>query len=179
VVDEREVGLALGAVDYFVKPIERGALLSMLERHGVAKELPEQPAILVIDTDPERLAGLERWLRECGYRVSPALSAAQALATTREQRFDLIVFENGLAGPDDEPMLDALREEPSAATIPVVVLTSGEITADDWHLAILIGSDSPVLGVISREDLSPEHLRRWLGEAPVAAAPAADEPVLA
>ena len=176
VVDEREVGLALGAVDYFVKPIERVALLSMLERHGVAPEPPQQPAILVIDTDPDQLAGLERWLRECGYRVSPALSAAQALATTREQRFDLIIFENGLAGPDDEPMLDALREEPSAAAIPVVVLTSGEITADDWHLAILIGSDSPVLGVISRADLSPDHLRRWLddgGSAPIDAAPAA------
>jgi len=196
VVDEREVGLALGAVDYFVKPIERGALLSMLERHGVAPEPAVEPApavapesapapaaqqvpasqqaaeaapaqppgILVIDTDPDALAGFEAWLRECGHRVTVALSAAQSLAMIRDQRFGLIMFEAGLDGPDGAPMVDALRTQPAAAEIPVVVLTNGEITAADGHLAGWIGPDSPVLGVISRADLSPDHLRRWLGE---------------
>jgi CheY-like chemotaxis protein len=165
VVDEREVALALGAVDYFVKPVERGALLSMLERHGVAQEPAERPGILAIDTDPDSLAALENWLRECGHRVTPALSAAEALALTHVGRFELIMFEAGLPGPDGGPMLDALRSEPNAAGTPVVVLTTGEITAADGHLAGLIGPDSPVLSVISRADLSPEHLRRWLDEA--------------
>jgi signal transduction histidine kinase/CheY-like chemotaxis protein len=178
VVDEREVGLALGAVDFFVKPIERGALLSMLERHGVTPEPAERPGVLVIDTDPDALAGLEAWLRECGHRVTAALSAAQGLAMIRDQTFDLIMFEAGIEGPDGDPMLDALRAQPAAVETPVVVLTNGEITAADGHLAGLIGPDSPVLGVISRVDLSPDHVRRWLGD-DATATPATAEPALA
>jgi signal transduction histidine kinase/CheY-like chemotaxis protein len=163
VVDEREVGLALGAVDYFVKPIERGALLSLVERHGVDLDVAVPPGILVVDPDPDSLAGIESRLREWGHRVTPALSAAEAFALTRGHRFDLIMFDADLSGPAGEPMLDALRAEPAAAGTPVVVLTSGEITAADGYLAGLIGSGGPVLGVISRTDLRSEHLRRWLG----------------
>jgi DNA-binding response OmpR family regulator/anti-sigma regulatory factor (Ser/Thr protein kinase) len=179
VVDEREVGLALGAVDYFVKPIERGALLSLVERHGVEPELAMRPGVLVIDTDPHALVGIEGRLRAWGHRVTPALSAAEALAMTRGQRFDLIMFDAGLPGPAGEPMLEALRAEPAAAGTPVVVLTSGEIPAADVYLAGLIGSGSPVLGVISRTDLSAEHLHRWLGADMTSARIIDGEPALA
>jgi len=97
----------------------------------------------------------------------------------RDQRFGLIMFEAGLDGPDGAPMVDALRTQPAAAEIPVVVLTNGEITAADGHLAGWIGPDSPVLGVISRADLSPDHLRRWLGEGEGADATAVQLPVTA
>jgi hypothetical protein len=75
-------------------------------------------------------------------------------------------------------MLEALRTQPASVETPVVVLTGGEITAADVHLAGLIGPDSPVLGVISRADLSPEHLRRWLGEEAAPTPVTAAEPAL-
>ncbi len=34
-LDDTDVGVALGAVDYFVKPVDRHTLLSWLARHGL------------------------------------------------------------------------------------------------------------------------------------------------
>src|SRR6266516_523250 len=52
-LDEHDVGLALGAVDYLVKPIDKDTLLTRLSRHGLLAGLPEGPAAgLVVDDDP-------------------------------------------------------------------------------------------------------------------------------
>ncbi|HSK52108.1 MAG TPA: ATP-binding protein, partial [Clostridia bacterium] len=80
VVDERNVGLALGAVDYFVKPIERDALLARLERHTFLAKVRYQPVdVLAIDDDPVALDMIDATLAPFGFAVHRARSGQEGL----------------------------------------------------------------------------------------------------
>ena len=73
VVDERDVGLALGAVDYLVKPIDRDALLASLGRLTLTTKVQSRSVrILVVDDEPATLDMLEQTLGEAGFEVTRA-----------------------------------------------------------------------------------------------------------
>jgi CheY-like chemotaxis protein len=59
-VDDRNVGFSLGAVDFINKPIDRDRLLSVLATHCVRPE--RQPRALIIDDDPGNRDVLRRIL---------------------------------------------------------------------------------------------------------------------
>ena len=89
VVEEREVGLALGAADYLVKPIHRAALLSCIARYvkaaprgGTGKRVlvvDDEAATLVVDACRARARGLrgrDRAGRSRGARMGPATASS-------------------------------------------------------------------------------------------------------
>jgi CheY-like chemotaxis protein len=61
IVDDRNLGYALGAADYLTKPIDRERLVAVLARHR-----PQLP-ILVVDDDPTLRELLRRTLEREGY----------------------------------------------------------------------------------------------------------------
>jgi CheY-like chemotaxis protein len=173
VVDEREVGLALGAVDYFVKPVERNVLLAWLARHGLLPAPADgRPRVLAVDANPATLIVLERWLRHEGVTVVPARTAADALRLAREDRFDLVMCDLLLPDLDGFTFLGALHDEPASRDVPVLVLTDANLPDPEK-----VRLSDKILGVVSRDDLEPTELRRWLTRAirpiPPEAAPAA------
>src|SRR5207237_6870269 len=62
VVDERNIGFALGASDYLLKPIERNALLEAVQKHLPAKD-HQGEKILVVDDDRQTLELIGHVLR--------------------------------------------------------------------------------------------------------------------
>ncbi|HWH68492.1 MAG TPA: response regulator, partial [Candidatus Sulfotelmatobacter sp.] len=86
--------------------------------------------VLLVEDDlrmPEVLAGL---LLDDQITLSSAKDAAEALARVREQRFDLILLDLGLPGMNGFDLLRALKELPLAHSVPVIVLTAWNSTAD-------------------------------------------------
>src|SRR5437660_12644033 len=66
VVDQKRMGLALGAVEYLVKPVNKNIFLEAIHQHvhpgnSVAKN------ILLVDDDPKTLDLLSNILRSAGY----------------------------------------------------------------------------------------------------------------
>ncbi|GIJ73681.1 ATP-binding protein [Virgisporangium ochraceum] len=173
VVDDRDVALALGAVDHFVKPVERDALLDAMARNTVGQRRPE---VLVVDPDEPAREHIGQWLRDCGVGAVLAGSVTDATGLAQGRHFDLVLCNAAVTGPDDTPALDALRAAPATRTVPLVMMTDGTMTPADVLLAGLMagpptdgGDDpanrpAPVLGVVSRADLGARHLQRWLGE---------------
>jgi signal transduction histidine kinase/CheY-like chemotaxis protein len=153
VVDDREAALALGAVDYFVKPVERRALLDSMARNAAT---PRRPEILVIDPDSASRERIGAWLGECAVVATSAGNVPDALAAAADRKLDLILCDAALTDTD------ALRASPTTAATPVVMLTDGSLSATDALLAGLLSA--PVLGVVSKADLDAQHLRRWLAE---------------
>ncbi len=78
IVDDRNLGYALGAADYLTKPIDRERLLAVLARHR-----RDRPVLIVEDDAPLREL-LRRLLEREGYAVVEADNGQAALERLRE-----------------------------------------------------------------------------------------------
>jgi CheY-like chemotaxis protein len=131
-VHAHEVGVALGAVDYMVKPVSRDALLSWLVQHGLIPPLRDGNIIvLAIDDEPAALAVIDQHLRHEGLQVITAGGGVEGLRLARQQPLDLIISDLIMPDLDGFALINALHADPATRDIPVVVLTGHDLTADD------------------------------------------------
>ncbi|WP_067505076.1 response regulator [Actinoplanes sp. TFC3] len=126
IIDERPAGLALGASDYFVKPVEPAALVSALARSVAAR--PAAPRVLVVDHDDTIRQAIEDGLRAGGADVVAVADGKDGLAMSREGGFDLIVCDMQSPSVDGFSMLAAIEQDPATRQTPVLGLaaTAGE-----------------------------------------------------
>jgi CheY-like chemotaxis protein/anti-sigma regulatory factor (Ser/Thr protein kinase) len=132
VVDAHEVGVALGAVDYMVKPVSREALLTWLVQHGLIPPLRDgNITVLAIDDEPAALAVIDQNLRQEGLQVITASGGVEGLRLARQQPLDLIISDLIMPDLDGFALINALHTDPATREIPVVVLTGHDLTVDD------------------------------------------------
>ena len=128
VVAEQGLGQALGATDYFVKPIDWDRLKGLMERYR--PEAPGDARILVVDDDPDARERLRRSLGREGWAVDEAENGRVALDRVSQTRPSLILLDLMMPEMDGFGFLRALRARPDG-DVPVVVLTAKEITRDE------------------------------------------------
>jgi CheY-like chemotaxis protein len=160
VVDEQEVGLALGAVDYLVKPIDPAVLISVLARHtrlGSARSPAEPIFALTIDDDPSSLAIVKTCLSRQGVVVSTADNGLDGLELARSQRFDVILCDLLMPEVDGFAVIAALQDNPATRETPILVVTAQDLS--DADKARLNGN---ILGIVSKGTALEQGLRTWL-----------------
>jgi len=157
-LDDRDIGHALGASDYLTKPFDRQKLVTALRRYR--REGALRPVLVVEDDAPTREV-IRRALERDGWAVSEADNGRRGLLSVARQVPDLIVLDLMMPEMDGFEFVAELRKSESGRKIPVVVVTAKEITEEDRRR--LNGQVRRVLhkGSFSREELSSE-LRRAL-----------------
>ncbi|GAA3337736.1 hypothetical protein GCM10020358_15150 [Amorphoplanes nipponensis] len=120
IIDERQAGLALGADDYFVKPVDQAALLGALARRIAHRPVPR---VLVVDHDDDVRHAIEDGLRAGGADVVACADGRDGLVLSRESHFDLIVCDMHSAEVDGLSMLAAIEQDPATRHTPVLGLT--------------------------------------------------------
>ncbi|MCX4197885.1 response regulator [Methylobacterium organophilum] len=125
VVAEQGLGQALGATDYFVKPIDWDRLKGLMERYR--PEAPEDARVLVVDDDADARERLRRSLGREGWTVDEAENGRIALERVSQARPSLILLDLMMPEMDGFGFLRALRARPDG-DVPVVVLTAKEVT---------------------------------------------------
>jgi signal transduction histidine kinase/DNA-binding response OmpR family regulator len=128
VVENRALGISLGAVEHLVKPVDRPALLLALSKAGV---LATKGHILVVDDDADVRSLLEQELVAAGYRVRTAAGGAQALELLRGERPSAVLLDLMMPPPDGFEVLYRLRQDPDLRELPVIIITARELTASD------------------------------------------------
>ena len=162
VVDERGLGLALGAVDYFLKPVDREALLARLSRHSFTTKVRQRPVrVLAVDDDPGALELVEAALRPEGFEVVRATGGRAALGRAGTERFDLIICDLLMPDLDGFDVIAALKADQATRDVPILVLTAHPLS--EAEKACLNGK---ILGVVDKGEDAAEGLRRWLGRLP-------------
>jgi signal transduction histidine kinase/DNA-binding response OmpR family regulator len=157
-LDDRDVGHALGASDYLTKPFDRQRLVSALRRHR--RDGTQRPVLVVEDDAPTRDV-IRRALERDGWAVSEAENGRRGLLSVARSVPDVIVLDLMMPEMDGFQFVAELRRSESGRKIPIVVVTAKEITDEDQRR--LNGQVRRVLhkGSFSREELSSE-LRRAL-----------------
>ncbi len=125
IIDDPQAGLALGAKDYFVKPVDQAALLSALANTIAARP---SPRVLVVDHDDHIRKAIEDGLRAGGADVVACSDGRAGLAMTRAGEFDLIVCDMQSPQVDGFSLLAAIEQDPSTRRTPVLGLSAAALS---------------------------------------------------
>lgn len=88
------------------------------------KAVPQpRPAILVIESDKATRSGMQSLLEKYGYRVSVAVHEKAAAISASQQKFDLILFDSGLAPPESLVAAYKLTQQPELNNVPMMVMS--------------------------------------------------------
>jgi CheY-like chemotaxis protein len=126
-LDDRSLGLALGATDFMTKPLDRDRLRALLERyrrHGSG-------AVLVVEDDPSTRDLLRRQLEADGWSVTEAENGRAGLAAVERAIPSLILLDLMMPVMDGCQFAAELRKRETWRGIPVIVITAKDLTADD------------------------------------------------
>lgn len=154
-MNDKNLGYALGASDYLTKPIERDRLAAVLSKYRC--DVPECSVLLVEDDEVAREM-MRRMLEKAGWSVAEAENGRVALERVAECRPELILLDLMMPEMDGFQFIAELRQRPEAQKIPIVVITAMTLTETERQR--LNGSVIQVLqkGAYSREELL-EHVR--------------------
>jgi signal transduction histidine kinase/CheY-like chemotaxis protein len=165
VIDNPELGIALGAMDYFVKPIDGKELVKRLNRFNFRRS--NGTTVLVVDDDAANREWLRNILEPAGFGVIQAAGGREAIVLAKSRRPGLVLLDLMMPDISGFDVVKALRADPDTQRTPIMILTARHLTqADKRHLN---GHVSTILGRGSNSaaDLL-DHLRQLTGE-PVAA----------
>jgi signal transduction histidine kinase/CheY-like chemotaxis protein len=164
IVDDRNLGFALGAADYLTKPIDRERLAEVLRRvraDGV------DPSVLIVEDDPGSRKLMRKLFENEGWTVSEAENGRIGLAAVATSTPGLVLLDLMMPEMDGFEFMEHLRRRDGGRDIPVVVLTAKDLTEDDRRR--LRGNVDNVMQKGDRLDEVVSEVRRLL-ERPVARA---------
>ncbi|SEE75664.1 response regulator [Ruania alba] len=139
VTGQQTLGLALGPADYLVKPVHNDSLVQTVRRHLGTSAL-EEP-ILVVDDDATTREMLRRQLERAGWRVAEAADGIEGLARLDDCAPALILLDLVMPRMDGFAFLDEVRGRQDAHEVPVIILTSRDLThAEREELSARAGS---------------------------------------
>src|SRR5205085_1854562 len=130
-LDNRELALAFGAQDYFVKPVDFPRLLRRLAELTGRLTIPRSARLLIVDDDIAVHEMLEHELSKEGYVVDKAVSGEEGLEHAERLQPDLIILDLMMRGMSGFELAELLRQRETTARIPIVVLTAKDLTAED------------------------------------------------
>jgi Response regulator containing a CheY-like receiver domain and a GGDEF domain len=159
IVDNQNLGFALGASDYLTKPVDYKRLASVLEKYQPRLTVDPPTSIgqvLIIEDDPATREMFRRILAKEGWAIAEAENGRVALERLAEARPDLILLDLMMPEMDGFQFIQELRSQSEWRQIPVVVVTAMDLTSADRLQ--LNGYVEQILekGAYSREELLGE-----------------------
>jgi CheY-like chemotaxis protein len=125
-------GFALGAAAVMQKPVTRKELYDALAQLGLFVPADGQPlTALVVDDDPKAVELVAVRLEAIGATVLRAFGGQEAIDLARAELPGLIVLDLMMPSVNGFDVVEALRERPETARIPIIVMTAKRITAED------------------------------------------------
>lgn len=128
-----QLGFALGAADYLVKPVREPALLAAIRRN-VPSPADDDSSILLVDDDPKALELLEKALRSAGYETQAVRSGTRALEVLANKVVGAILLDRLMPGMDGFQVIRHVRREPAFKELPILVMMAENLSRDEIAL---------------------------------------------
>ena len=127
-VDDQNLGYALGAAEYLLKPIDGKKLETILDRY---KPTSKSNSIMVVEDDPGIREMLCRQLKAEQWKVIEAENGKEALLKLQSCSPGLILSDLMMPEMDGFELVHRLKQDERLSSIPVVILTAKTITTQD------------------------------------------------
>ena len=130
ITENQELGFSLGAVDWLVKPAQRGDFLAAV-RKAIAVTKGEPQTVLVVDDEPPTVELLTDMLATQGFLVLAAHNGREGIALARAKRPDLIVLDLVMPGLTGFDVVQELRKYPESREIPILIFTVKDLSPEE------------------------------------------------
>jgi signal transduction histidine kinase/DNA-binding response OmpR family regulator len=158
VVENAALGQALGAFDYFVKPVDGNALLSRLSEYTFTSKVKTGPVrVLVVDDERANLDLLEAILKPAGFGILRAGGGQEGIDMAKSELPSLILLDLMMPKVSGFDVVEALQEDDSTRSIPIMVLTAKTLTEDDKRAL-----NGQVSAIFQRNSVAGPELTAWL-----------------
>lgn len=148
VTNREQKARALGADEFWLKPVEQSWLLRKLR--ALAHTTPVE-RILVIDDDEVARYLMKRLLTGTTYRILEAASGTQGIELAREMRPQVIFLDFVLSDMTAFDVLDELKIDPRTRDIPVILHTSKDLHEEERKRLA-----AETAAILSKQSLSRE-----------------------
>jgi PAS domain S-box-containing protein len=130
VTEERVRGVALGAFDWLIKPVQRDALVATVQR-AVHDAAAIHPLILAIDDDPGALDVITAMLSGAGFRVLSTTDPREGVALAERERPSAITLDLTMPGLSGFEVVTALRALEATRDLPIIIFSGRDLTLDE------------------------------------------------
>jgi CheY-like chemotaxis protein len=157
ILDEKQVGYSLGAVDYLTKPVDWKRLTAILRQYQHADAACH---VLLVEDDARTRKMLRTRLEKQGWPVIEAENGRVALERMADSLPDLILLDLMMPEMDGFQFLDQLRLNEAWRSIPVIVVTAKDLTEEDRRRL-----NGYVESILQKGAYEPEELLREVRDA--------------
>jgi len=155
IVDNREFGLSMGAVEYLVKPVEGDELiraLSSIEKQNSIRI----DRVLIVDDNPADVELIAKSLDDPqanGKTLFKAYGGAEGVELANEYRPDLIILDLIMPEVDGFEVIRILRRGKTTRNIPILVVTAKELSKEEEEFLRENIEHIMVKGKLTKEEL--------------------------
>ena len=142
-LDQKDLGMSLGADEFLTKPIDVPQLLASLARVTKGRGDRQRPSVALADDDRDARDLLGETLADAGYEVHTYNDGKELLEGLGEIVPDAFVLDLMMPGMDGFEVIDALRGDARWHSVPILVLTakilsSSEMKRLNEHVRLVI-----------------------------------------
>jgi signal transduction histidine kinase/CheY-like chemotaxis protein len=152
-VDDKDMGQALGASEFLSKPIDRERLVGLVRKYRCSKP---PCRVLLVEDDAATREMMRRTVEDDGWTVCEAENGRVAIDVLEAGVPELIILDLMMPEMDGFEFVAAVRKREDWRRIPIIVVTAKDITAEDRIR--LDGQVKKILqkGALRRDDLVQE-----------------------
>lgn len=132
VLDNLELGYALGAKDYLIKPVNKEVLLKTIES-CVPETNSDLGPVLIIDDEPDARALLRKILAKEGWHTQTANNGREALELLEQTTPSLILLDLMMPVMDGFTFIKELKKIDPENKIPVIVVTARDLSKVEFE----------------------------------------------
>jgi PAS domain S-box-containing protein len=153
-VDDKNFGLAIGASEYLIKPVDKEKIL-----HAIQRLVPQvkRSYVLVVDDDSDARITICRPMEKAGWNVRTADNGKSAIAILEKEIPGIIFLDIMMPVMDGFEFLALLQSRKEWDHIPVVIVTAKDLSTEESQRL-----NGAVMKVIQKGDLTPDKLLKQL-----------------
>lgn len=126
--DDRNLGFALGASEYIMKPVSRDRLIEVMDKYIAIRN---NHSVLVIEDDETTSDMMAKLLHRDNYKVVKAQNGKVALEYLKVHIPGLIILDLMMPVMDGFQFVQEIRKHDSWSSIPIVVLSAKSISMEE------------------------------------------------
>lgn len=127
VAHEEQKAYMLGAVEYFIKPINYKFLVEVLQNY----KLKSNSKVLCVDDDESVLNLLKETIESAGYIPIAENISANVMERISDLDIDLAIIDLDMPQPDGFELIKQIKNEQKFANLPIIIYTGKENYQED------------------------------------------------